>query len=49
MKSYLVPKISALLCLMAMWLMAQSDLAITVTNQNLGLVHEMRQIDLKKA
>lgn len=48
MKSYLVPKISALLCLMAMWLMAQSDLAITVTNQNLGLVHEMRQIDLKK-
>ena len=48
MKSYLVPKISALLCLMAMWLMAQSDLAITVTNQNLGLVHETRQIDLKK-
>ncbi len=48
MKSYLVPKISAMLCVMAVWLMAQSDLAITVTNQNLGLVHETRQINLKK-
>ena len=48
MKNYLVPKISFLLLALLVFTQAQSDLAVTVTNQNLGLVHEVRRIDLKK-
>ena len=48
MKNYLVPKINLVLLALVGWALAQSDLAVTVTNQNLGLVHEQRQIELKK-
>ncbi|MHB2150717.1 DUF4139 domain-containing protein [Calditrichota bacterium LG25] len=48
MKNYLALKVSLALLALVGWLSAQSDLSITVTGQNLGLVHERREIDLKK-
>ncbi len=47
MKNYLVASIS-LVFLLATLLFAQNDLAITVSNQDIGLVRELRKIELKK-
>ncbi len=48
MKNFLALKSSLLLLFSVTWALAQSDLSVTVTNQNLGLVHEKRQIQLQK-
>ncbi len=48
MKNYLVLKSSLWLLIVLGFTLAQNDLAVTVTNQNLALVHESRQIVLQK-